>query len=157
MLVLHTFFLIIKKEGILIDPGYNKKNCLLDHIKKLEVNIKAILITHGHYDHISALEDIVNAFPDVTCYINEDAEEEITNPRYNLMKDLNYLPANTKLLFDEEEIQLFDFIIKMFKTPGHTNGSCCYYLPNENILFSGDTLFYLGIGRIDLPSGSVKR
>lgn len=148
------------KEGFLVDPGDNTNNRLINHINKLGVNIKAILITHGHYDHILALEDLVNAFPKAVTYISENEVDVLTNPRKNLTfmlgEDVSFKPTSLVTLTDNEEIEIAGYLIKMIKTPFHTEGSACFYLHKEKVLFSGDTLFYSSIGRTDLPTGSAR-
>ncbi len=144
-------------EGFIVDPGYNERNCLINHIKKMGVDIKAILLTHAHYDHIGALEDVCKAFPNALCYIHKNDVDLLTDPHKNLSfftKELDFMPTNLHELEDEETFVVADFQIKVLHTPFHTHGSCCYYLAKENILFSGDTLFYSSIGRTDLPTGS---
>ena len=150
------------KEAVLVDPGFNDGNKLLEHINKLGLTVVAILITHSHYDHITALEDVCKVFPNAKVYISEDEVELLDNPTLNLsrfredgtVKSLNYLPKNLIKLTDNEEFVEAGYKIKMIKTPFHTEGSACYYVKSENILFSGDTLFYTTIGRTDLPTGS---
>ena len=150
------------KDAILVDPGFNEGNRLIEHIEKIDVNIIAIIITHAHYDHITALEDVLKKFPDATTYVNEDELELLDNPKLNLSrfrddgseKIVTYLPKKLVCLTDNEEIQVVGYTIQMIKTPFHTKGSACFYVKEENILFSGDTLFYTTIGRCDLPTGS---
>lgn len=152
-------------DAFIVDPGFDENHALLDHINKLGVKIKAILITHGHYDHIDALETICNAFPDAVTYINEDEKEVIDNPKLNISafredgpaRVCDFMPKNLVLLSDYETFEAVGYKIQMIKTPFHTKGSCCFYLEKENILFSGDTLFYTTIGRTDLPTGSSKQ
>lgn len=148
------------KDAFIVDPGTNISNCLLNHIAKLGLNIVAILISHGHCDHIGGLEDVIKAFPNSITYMCEDELAVLENPRYNLSleceKELTFVPNNLKLLSDGEEIDVIGKKIKMIKTPFHTIGSACFYIKEENILFSGDTLFHLSIGRCDLPSGSYR-
>ena len=152
------------KEGVLVDPGYNNENRLIEHINKIGVKIVAILITHTHYDHISALEDVLKIFPDAITYISEDEVELLDNPKLNLSrfrddgndKILTFVPKKLIKLSDYENFEVASFKIEMIKTPFHTKGSCCYYIESEHILFSGDTLFYTTIGRVDLPTGSTK-
>jgi len=151
-------------EGFLVDPGINVNNALIEHIKKIGVTIKAILITHAHMDHISALEEVLKEVGDVKVYIFKDEEEMLSNPRLNLScydeypeyTDLTFVPNNLILLDDGEEIDICGFKIKVIHTPFHTSGSACYLLEKENILFSGDTLFYSTIGRTDLPTSTAR-
>lgn len=150
-----------KQEAILVDPGYNGNNCLINHINKLGLSIKAILVTHGHYDHITALEDIIKYFPDAETFYGDDAEDEITNPKVNLSmytesQRLTYLPKRNRTCSDHEIINICSYDIEVIKTPFHTKGSCCFFIKEENLLFSGDTLFESSIGRTDLPSGSSR-
>lgn len=149
-------------EGFLVDPGYNVNNVLIDHIKKLNVNLKAILITHGHFDHIGALEGILNLFPEIPVYIHEEETEFLTNPKLNLSieasewlgKVLNFNPKNIKTLLDNEEFEVAGFKIKCLHTPFHTKGSSSYLVSSEKAVFTGDSLFYMTVGRTDLPTGS---
>lgn len=150
------------KDGLIVDPGFNDDNRLINHIKSLGVNIVAILITHAHYDHITALSDIVEAFPSATTYISEDEIDLLDNPKLNLSRFredgnsriLSYMPSKITLLGDDETINIAGYIVRTIKTPFHTKGSMCFYVDSEKLLFSGDTLFYTTIGRTDLPTGS---
>ncbi len=152
------------KDGILVDPGYNEENRLIEHIDKIGVRIVAVIITHAHYDHITALEDLLELFPEAKTYISEDEVELLDNPKLNLSRFrddgndslLTYVPSKLVKLVDNEEFTEAGYTIKMIKTPFHTQGSACFYVESENILFSGDTLFYTTIGRTDLPTGSAR-
>ena len=153
-------------EGFLVDPSFCQNSALLEHIKKLNIKLVAILITHGHWDHISSLEEICNAFPNARVYISEDEAEFLTNTDLNLsaaaeeegygVKPLKYLPKHLTLVNDGETIKEAGFEIKVIATPFHTKGSVCYYVDSEKALFSGDTLFFSTIGRTDLPTGSSR-
>ena len=153
-----------KNEGVLVDPGYNGNNILINHIQKLGVKIVAILITHGHFDHIGALKDICDMFPDANVYISEDEFEFLENPKLNLSIEeevqedgvplLTYVPEHLYKVNDGDLIHEAGFEIKVITTPFHTKGSVCFYLDSEKALFSGDTLFFTTIGRTDLPTGS---
>ena len=155
-----------KNEGFLVDPGYNVDNCLINHIKKLGVKIVAILITHGHFDHIHALEEVCNEFPNANVYISEDEAEFLINPDLNLSAEpeladqgvhiLTYVPTHLIKVNDGDIIKEASFEVEVISTPFHTRGSVCYYLEKEQALFSGDTLFFTTIGRCDLPTGSSK-
>ncbi len=151
-------------DAFLVDPGYSLNNGLIDHIKKLNKNIKAILITHGHYDHIYALKDVLELYKDAKVYILREEVEFLSNPDLNLSnsefgegvgaKPINFVPNNLHLLDDGDIIDIVGLEIKVIATPFHTRGSCCYYLEKEKALFSGDTLFFSTIGRSDLPTSS---
>ena len=152
------------KDGVLVDPGFNEENRLIEHIHKIGVNIVAIIITHAHFDHVTALDEVLHEFKDATTYINEDEVEVLENPKLNLSrfrddgldKILDFVPTKLVRLSDGEEFCEAGFVIKMIKTPFHTQGSACFYVPSEKIMFSGDTLFYTTIGRSDLPTGSTR-
>ena len=152
------------KEGFLVDPGCNAEGAITDHIKRLGINIVAILITHGHFDHIHALEEVCKEFPNANVYIAEDEAIFLTNTDYNLSREpevledgyhaLTYVPTHLKKVVDGEIIKEAGFEIKVIATPFHTVGSVCYLVESEKALFSGDTLFFTTIGRTDLPTGS---
>ena len=152
------------KDGFIVDPGCNPEGAITDHIKKLGINIVAILITHGHFDHIHALEEVCKAFPKANVYISEDEADFLTNTDLNLSEEpeveekgihkLTFVPEHLIKVNDNDVIKEAGFKIKVITTPFHTKGSVCYYLESEKALFSGDTLFFTTIGRTDLPSGS---
>ena len=153
-----------KNEGFLVDPACSPDGGLIDHIKKLNVKLLAILITHGHWDHISSLEEICQMFPNIEVYIGENEAEFLEKPNYNLsieikkeheeMPILTYVPNNLKKVSDGDILHIAGFEIQVIETPFHTKGSVCYYVDTEKALFSGDTLFFSTIGRTDLPTGS---
>lgn len=153
-----------KNEGILIDPGYNRDNCLINHLNTINKDIKAILITHGHVDHIFALKDVLKLYPNAKVYISEDEKEFLSEPKLNLSNEYedgyietcSFVPSSLTLVNDNDVISECGFNIKVIATPFHTKGSVCYYLDSEKALFSGDTLFFSTIGRTDLPTGSNK-
>ena len=155
-----------KNEGFIVDPGYNVDNVLINHIKKLNVKIVAVLLTHGHFDHIHALEDICKEFPDVRVYISSEEKEFLSNPELNLSNEeelreqgvrlLTFVPKNLIIINDNDMINEAGFNVKVIATPFHTRGSVCYYVESEKALFSGDTLFFTTIGRSDLPTGSSR-
>lgn len=152
-------------EAFLVDPGYSNNNGLIDHIKKLNKDIKAIFITHGHYDHIYALQDVLDIYRHAKVYILRDEIDFLTDPSLNLtdvhwgesdIVPLSFMPKKVKLLDDGDIINVAGFDIKVIATPFHTKGSCCYYIESEKIIFTGDTLFFTTIGRTDLPTGSQR-
>ena len=143
------------QECILIDPA-DGAAFLEKTIREKGLQPAAILLTHGHFDHIGAVEELRKAFG-IPVYAQEKEAAVLRDEAVNL--SMNYgagirLEAD-QLLKDGEELDLAGFRIKVLHTPGHTVGGACYYLPDEHYLFSGDSLFAGSVGRTDFPGGSM--
>ena len=133
-----------------IDPGYFPR-VILEEISRLGLAVDAILLTHGHFDHVGAVKEIVKA---TGCKLWM-READWSRPR-DPINAYFYPIANcnfTDVQFCEEgqEIQAGGLNFRVLETPGHTWGSVCYLCGDA--LFSGDTLFEEGCGRTDLPGG----
>lgn len=112
-------------------------------------------MTHGHFDHIGAVRELVRSFP-MPVYAGRQEEKLLSDPQLNLSAAYG-APVTVKaphLLDDGQEISLLGRKWKVIATPGHTEGSVCYYVEQEKALFSGDTLFCESYGRTDFPTGS---
>lgn len=118
---------------------------------------KAILLTHGHGDHIGGVQDIVNAHH-VPVYVHKGDVPYLSDPELNLSAYSNPTPIKVKA--DIIEVQQGDHItcgdidLEVLETPGHTPGGVCYYM--EGLVFVGDTLFRDSVGRTDFPNGSYE-
>lgn len=143
------------KECFVVDPGASAKQ-LAERIRKDELNPVAILLTHGHFDHAGAAEELAKEFG-VKIYAHEAEEDTLKDSNKNVswMVGANEVYHADIFLKDEQELEIAGFEIKVFHTPGHTEGGCCYYLKEEGVLFSGDTLFAQSVGRTDFPGGSM--
>ena len=152
LLGVNSYFLVneINNQAILIDGGESYKS-----IKKAEsdlgVKITALLLTHAHFDHAGNAAKLQNE--GVKVYIGEKDAEKLSNS-LNLAGDFGrkfecLTPDFT--LFDGQVLDINDVKIKVISTPGHTDGSVSYLV--EDMLFTGDTLFNLSVGRTDFPTG----
>ncbi len=142
-------------EMLVFDPG-DEAERIIRQITEQKGNPEAILLTHGHFDHIGAVDAIKERY-DIPVYAPEKEREILMDPEKNLtgLYGTGYTLEADRYLADNEEILLAGFKIKVLYTPGHTSGSACYYFPDEDVLFSGDTLFYCSVGRTDFPTGST--
>ena len=143
------------KEIVIVDPA-TCPDYLLSHVKSNGYIPKAILITHGHFDHVMGIDGWVNQF-DIPVYIHEDEKKIIEDPAMNLSASFgpSYSYKNVTCLKDSEKLNVAGFDFTVIHTPGHTSGGCCYYCETEEVLISGDTLFYQSVGRSDFPTGSM--
>ncbi len=148
------------KEAVLIDPA-ERGRLIFETLNEMGLSCVAVLLTHGHFDHVTGLKSF-NENAHAPVYACEAERELLADSRLNCSADGLGLGASDvqadvdHFLKDGEEFDAAGLHWKMLWTPGHTVGSCCYYLESENALFSGDTLFAGSIGRTDLPTGSMQ-
>lgn len=153
------------KEALIIDPGDNQET-IVSKVEKLGITVKGLLHTHAHFDHIGASKDLKAKF-NCPMYLHEgDKLLYQALPAQAMMFGRAPMLAGKvdSWLADEEEFSLSDpelkNFLKTFHTPGHTQGSCCFYSEKVGelpILFAGDTLFQGSIGRTDLPGGDFNQ
>lgn len=140
------------KEGAIIDPGFTDISEFNEHIDANKIKIKYLIDTHGHWDHIKNNKQVKEEYG-AKLLIHEAEMEFLINPQLNLSfyydKEIDVVSAD-KLLNDEDEIMLGNEFLKVMHTPGHTMGSIILY--NNELAFTGDTLFFGSIGRCDLPN-----
>lgn len=142
------------KEGFIVDPGDDELKISVN-VSRLEMIPKAILLTHGHFDHIGAVNQLKERY-NIPVIVGAKEEKVLTDSRMNLSSMFGE-PVKIngdKFLEDGENFQVAGFDIKYILTPGHTPGSGCFYIEDEQVLFSGDTLFQASRGRTDFPGGS---
>jgi glyoxylase-like metal-dependent hydrolase (beta-lactamase superfamily II) len=144
-------------EGIVIDPGGNSEK-IINAIDSLGVKIKGIFLTHGHSDHIGAVEK-VQAHTGASIFAHSDEEKLLKNSKLNMSYYMDGGPiavTDSKWLYDGDEYTFGSCTIKVIHTPGHTLGGCSFYDEKEKIVFTGDTLFLRDVGRTDLPGGNYE-
>ena len=153
----NCYFAINKtsNELLIVDPGASADS-LEKKVKESGCKPAAILLTHGHSDHAGAAEELAELL-DVKIYAHEAEKDTLEDPRYNLSGMMGRGERYHADIFvkDGQELELAGFMIRVLHTPGHTPGGCCYYIPSEAVLFSGDTLFCQSVGRTDFPGGSM--
>lgn len=142
------------KECFIVDPAVSDKN-VISYIETEGLSLKAILLTHGHFDHIMGIDGVREKFK-VPVYASEKEQEILQDARLNLSAAYGggYTFSDATYVRDGEELEIAGMKIKVIETPGHTAGGCCYYIAEEEVLFSGDSLFCASIGRTDFPTGS---
>ncbi len=143
------------KQTVIIDPAACPKK-IPDYIEEEGLKIEAILLTHGHFDHIMGIDGFLEKFP-VPVYVHEDDERVMNDPRLNQSSiyTAGYTFSGAQYLRDRQTLDLAGYIFEVIHTPGHTWGGCCYYVRSENVLFSGDTLFQCSVGRTDFETSSA--
>lgn len=145
------------KECIIFDPGGEGQK-LISTIEKQQLKPTAILLTHAHFDHIGAVEDVRNKWR-IPVYIHEKEKDWLTNPSLNgsqlfLSGQTITTEAADQLIKTEGQLTIGSFTFHVFHTPGHSPGSLSFYLSEIDVVFSGDALFAGSIGRTDLPGGN---
>ena len=131
------------KTCCVIDPGYNADR-ILDKLESLDLTLEAILLTHGHFDHVGGVKELA---AETQCDVYLCAED-LARPPMMTAGPLYY----TKTYAEGSQLHLAGLDIAVLHTPGHTPGSVCLLV--ENTIFSGDTLFEGSCGRTDLPGGN---
>ena len=142
------------KEMILIDPGANADR-LIQIIEEEKLNPVAILLTHGHFDHIGAANEVREHYG-IKIYASCDEEKLLASPARNLSNAYGMsLRVTADVLHNDGDIlELAGLKIKAIHTPGLTAGETCYYIESDKTLMSGDTLFAGSVGRTDYPTAS---
>lgn len=141
-----------KKDGVIIDPG-DEDELIADRITKVGMNPRAILLTHGHGDHIAAVDPLVKEFK-LPLYIGEKDAPMLASPSANISAIFGFqvvCPPADFLVKESDVIGFGPLKFTVIETPGHTLGGVCYQI--DNYLFTGDTLFQNSVGRTDLPGG----
>lgn len=158
----NTFLVYNEKSGVIIDPGCyerSEQQALFESIESLGIEIKAILLTHAHIDHVLGLRAVTEKYhlPVTLHQIEVDTLKAVQSyaaiygfPGYSE-------PEENYILLQGDETLNFDGIkMEVFFTPGHSVGHVVYYLPSINTVINGDVLFQGSFGRVDLPGGDME-
>ncbi|VVA43320.1 conserved hypothetical protein [Candidatus Roizmanbacteria bacterium] len=153
----NCYFLIEDQNCLIIDPA-DDAPFILEELQRQQLNLVGMLATHGHFDHVMAVGEIQQSI-NIPLHIHENDKFLIDRLGQTAEYFLGYKPIilpikKIKNLNIENSLKIKNFKLKIINTPGHTPGSCCFYIIEENALFTGDTLFKEGIGRTDLSYSS---
>ncbi|QHE52954.1 MBL fold metallo-hydrolase [Pontibacillus sp. HMF3514] len=145
------------KKTLIIDPGGDAEK-LIRMIERRELTPKAILLTHAHFDHIGALDEVRDHF-NVPVYVHQEEKDWLEDPEKNgskffsmVVSPIQARPADH--FIDPGNMTIADFTFEVRHTPGHSPGSVSFVFKDGGFVIAGDTLFEGGIGRTDLPGGN---
>lgn len=141
-------------ECVLIDPAVYSE-AMVSHIQKKGLHVQAILLTHGHFDHIMGIDGFLEVFP-VPVYAHKEEALLLNDASKNASVSYGeaYTYSGAEYVEDGQKLYLAGILFEVLYTPGHTIGGCCYYVAEADVVFSGDTLFQASIGRTDFPTGN---
>ncbi len=157
--VLENNCYFIHREGehdaIFIDPN-SRGDKLFIQLREKGLTVKAILLTHGHFDHIMGANEM-REISGAKIYALKEEEELLLDPHLNSSFKVgkSYTVKPDVLVRDGEVLTFGDIKLKVIATPGHTAGGCCFYSEEDGVLFSGDTLFFESVGRTDFETSNA--
>jgi glyoxylase-like metal-dependent hydrolase (beta-lactamase superfamily II) len=164
-----NMYLIAGDTGIfVVDPSVSPERaeeyCDLPGLSKGECHVRALLLTHGHHDHIKYVNEWQDAYPTAKIFFSSNDRDLLGNgymncsymEGYEVLYDFKY--SNLAGMYGQNLVKEEDISIKVYETPGHTMGSVCFLVTigGEDMLFTGDTVFRGSVGRTDMPGGSGK-
>jgi hydroxyacylglutathione hydrolase len=146
------------KDCVLIDAGL-ESTPLVDYLRRKRLNPVAVILTHGHIDHVAGLDELLANWPEIKVYIHSSDVPMLSGK--NNLSELAGIPSGRIkadcLLEDGQVIELAGIRLKVLHTPGHTPGGISLYSRDDQIVFVGDALFAGSVGRTDFPGGSAKQ
>ena len=155
--IMTNCYLLMNKEThemLIVDPA-DQAFGIQKRVEAMEAKPVAILLTHGHFDHMLAADELRRKYNcEIYAHVKEKAVLE--DPMLNLsgVWEAGTAVSADRYVTEGDQLELAGFRIQVLFTPGHTQGSCCYYFPEEGVLISGDTLFQGSCGRTDFPTSS---
>lgn len=141
------------KVCALIDPG-DEAERLEQWVARSGCTLRYILLTHGHFDHTSAVRPLLEKHPDVPVYIHQ---KDCVDGQSGELLFTRVGPENQRYYKEGDVLPLGGLTLRVMETPGHSEGSVCLLLDKEHVMFSGDTLFRCSCGRCDFPGGSYSK
>ncbi|NRD80745.1 MBL fold metallo-hydrolase [Bacillus sp. BRMEA1] len=145
------------KSCLIFDPGGEAKK-LINLLNSRGLKPKAIILTHAHFDHIGAVDEIRDHYK-IPLYVHKQEEKWLGDPSLNgsqfftMIEPIKAKPADI-IIREEGSLKIDQFVFHVYHTPGHSPGSLSFYFAEEGFVISGDALFQGSIGRTDLPGGN---
>lgn len=145
------------KQCLIFDPG-GEGDKLIQELRKLKLTPLAILLTHAHFDHIGAVDQVRDTYK-IPVYIHTAEKKWLMDPVKNGSAKYAEIPSISGrgadiILTNESKLEIGDFSFQVSHTPGHSPGSLTYYFVKDDFAIVGDTLFQNSVGRTDLPGGN---
>lgn len=143
------------KRGLIVDPA-DSPDTIIARVDSLSMIPEAILITHGHFDHVLAMNKVREHYG-IKVYAGLTEKQVLHDMAMNLTSSFGMGQTFDADIYlkDGEEFEAAGYHIRAIEVPGHTIGGMCYYFDKQGVLFSGDTLFCESVGRSDFPGGSA--
>ena len=156
----YVVFLHGKTECLVIDPGFEPQ-AIIDCIGSLQIKPEAILLTHGHSDHIAGNASLRAQWPTLPIFIGQGDASKLLDPAGNLSGAFGLAitsPPADRLLADRETLDLAGLTMTVHEIPGHSSGHVVFLIQNSTpqLVFGGDVLFREGVGRSDFPDGDFE-
>ena len=155
---------VVRTDGsaadcLVVDTGLDVTG-LLDFLRRNKLNPVALILTHGHIDHIAGVNALHSRFPDIKIYIHKLDADLLSDAVGNLsfMTGCSFTAAQPVSCVEEGDIiDLAGIKLQVIHTPGHTQGGICLYAKEDGVVFVGDTLFAGSVGRTDFPTGNTRQ
>lgn len=152
----NCYILIKDKEALIVDPGGDSDQ-VINLLTSKKVVPQAILLTHAHFDHIGAVDDLRSHYQ-IDVYLHEEEKDWLSDPQLNRSNAFfgnEIVTRPPEHYLEEGELTISSFTFEVRHTPGHSPGSVSFLFPTEKSIIGGDVLFFGGIGRTDLPGGDM--
>ncbi len=151
-----------ERNTIIIDPGADAGD-IVSLINENELHPVCIVLTHGHFDHVTAVKELKDEYPDIKIYLHEKdygfylKGRKLASQFLGMNYDDLTMPDDVEFVLEGDIIEAGDLSFKVVHTPGHTQGCISLVSEQDRVIFSGDTLFKLSIGRTDLEGGNTNQ